>query len=355
MVETVFLSPPPKRYTLNSVQVLRAFAALSVMAGHLFVELRQSSGAELDVIGFPWPSGVDIFFVISGFVMIYTNHEAFGEKGAPWAFIRKRLVRIVPLYYLFTTLMILLVVLMPQVFDTARYDVGQFVSSYLFWPYERYDGAVRPILSLGWTLNYEMFFYALFACALLFPLRLGLAGLVVLMTGLVAARPLFGIDGQPFSFWFSPIILEFCFGLLIGIAFVKYGKIDLGGWRNALPFLLAPAAFFLFGSADADPWLPNFIAWGVPAAALVFACVMFLPWEREVAVPRFAVALGDSSYALYLAHPFIYNGVLLVLYKSVPSVQAWPWVVFFVCLGATVAGAHLVHLLIEKPMLNLLR
>src|SRR5690606_35064881 len=106
---------------------------------------------------FPGDFGVDLFFVISGFIMVHVSRNQFARPGAPLDFVRRRLVRIVPLYWTMTTLMVAVVLLLPQSVDTATADPRQWIASYLFIPFERAsDGMMRPVLGLGWSLNYEM-------------------------------------------------------------------------------------------------------------------------------------------------------------------------------------------------------
>jgi exopolysaccharide production protein ExoZ len=127
---------------LKSIQILRAAAALGVLLDH--------AGRWLDVapivdIG---AAGVDLFFVISGFIMVYTSERLFGQTGAPQRFLARRIIRIVPLYWTLTAFAALVL------FGFGPNTLG----SYLFIPTHR-----GPILTVGWTLNYEMMFYSLFA------------------------------------------------------------------------------------------------------------------------------------------------------------------------------------------------
>ncbi|MDO8288435.1 MAG: acyltransferase [Parvibaculum sp.] len=344
-----------RKKTLNSVQALRAFAAVSVMVGHLLGEIRQSEGVQLDIVGYPWGSGVDVFFVISGFIMMYTNYNEFGVKGAPLRFLVRRIIRVVPLYYIFTSMLIGVIIFMPHILDTARFDIWQFLSSYLFWPYERYDGEIRPILSLGWTLNFEMFFYALFAIALNVRRWVGVSALLLTMISLVILKLSLNIDLLPFRFWFSSIILEFCFGLVIGYGFYRIGKITLGKWIRFIPYLLPIAAFAVFDAPNPNSGYPRFICWGIPAALLVATFVFFLSWEREEKLSRLLLALGDSSFALYLSHPFSYNIIVLIWALFLPVRGAWAFGLFAVSLVFCLVVAHLVCVLVEKPTLKYLQ
>ena len=120
---------------------------------------------------FPWLAGVDIFFVISGFIMVYASSRWFGSARAPRVFLAHRIARIVPLYW--ATMMVYLAVLLltPWLLNSEYLAPHFVIASFLFIPAARPDGLVQPLYSLGWTLNYEMFFYALFAIAIAFPRR----------------------------------------------------------------------------------------------------------------------------------------------------------------------------------------
>ena len=180
---------------IQSIQTLRAIAALSVVAVHIPPDIRARGYGE--VFDFPQGAfGVDLFFVISGFVMAYSSRHLFAREHAPCEFILRRCARIVPTYWLVTTFVLYLSI-------KARTDLSwqHTAASYLFIPYPRpSDGAMLPLLLLGWTLNYEIFFYGVFAVGL--RLRRGaaiaaIAVLFVLMTIAGLAYPL----PEPLRFW----------------------------------------------------------------------------------------------------------------------------------------------------------
>jgi exopolysaccharide production protein ExoZ len=140
---------------LGGLQFLRAFAAIMVLIGHAIAEAEHYFAISLHLDFIPWTRGVDIFFVISGFIITLS---ATRYKGRPFAFLQRRVMRVVPLYYVFTTLMVFTVFFFPNGPKDTVFDLSQILSSYGFFPYARLDGRIAPILSLGWTLNYEIFF-----------------------------------------------------------------------------------------------------------------------------------------------------------------------------------------------------
>jgi peptidoglycan/LPS O-acetylase OafA/YrhL len=162
----VFGESAPGKRKLNSIQYLRAIAAVSVVAGHLFEMVAQLSGSlhyNFANPELPTGAGVDLFFVISGFIMVFASRKLFGTAGGARLFVTRRLIWIAPLYWAISTIMVVLAILGSR---TQLITAPSVIASYLFFPYDTIgggDGYAYPILDLGWTLNYEMMFYALFA------------------------------------------------------------------------------------------------------------------------------------------------------------------------------------------------
>ena len=206
---------------LLNIQILRSFAAGIVVMGHAGQEMTAIAARTGQIampmggINFGW--GVDIFFVISGFIMIHTSADHFGKPGAAREFLVRRLIRIVPLYWLVTTALIVGAIFMPRLLNVPIGDWPHILSSYFFIPDARANGEIRPVVALGWTLNYEMFFYVFFALAMMLPLRRGIAAIFALF-GLFMAIGAFGPSGHvALDFWTSSLLAEFLFGVVIGI------------------------------------------------------------------------------------------------------------------------------------------
>jgi exopolysaccharide production protein ExoZ len=154
---------------LSSIQVLRGVAAVMVVLFH--------------VLGFQIGSaGVDIFFVISGFIMFHTNREVFGHAGAAILFLKRRILRVAPLYWLCTAF-----ALWPKT------ELKTLAASVLFVPVRSGDGSIHTVLAPGWTLNFEMFFYIVFAAGLVLPRKYGLPAIVATLSGLI----LLGLATKP--------------------------------------------------------------------------------------------------------------------------------------------------------------
>ena len=325
-----------------NVQILRFIAAFAVLASH---------AADLTLArdslfwSFPWTAGVDIFFVISGMIMTIVSDGHFGRPGAARHFLLRRIIRIVPIYWLMTALMIATLVFLPSQVRNTSADPASVFTSLLFIPWPRADGQIVPILAQGWTLNYEAFFYLAFAFAMLH--RRGLALLVAGFAMLAFCNIAIPEHLVALRFWSDPIILEFVAG--IGLAKLWLSGIRL---RAAAVAVLAVIALALF-AATAPLGLTQydrFIANGVPAA-LLCAAVLFAPDRRAPGlIHRALVANGDASYALYLSHTFTINAVILLLSGQVPG-----WAAMGTAAALSIITALVIHRLIERPMVRALR
>jgi len=172
-----------------AIQALRAVAALLVVLLHAF----ETWGERVDPAapGVSWENGaagVDIFFIISGFVMVISSRRLVDQAGAWLIFLRHRVVRIVPLYWLLTTLKVLAVVALGGVVLRTGLDFNFVAGSYLFLPVTDSARHFRPVLPVGLTLTYEFLFYLLFAAAL--AMRVDVFRVVIPGLGMVAVAAL---------------------------------------------------------------------------------------------------------------------------------------------------------------------
>ena len=133
---------------LPNIQILRAVAALAVVFYHAGIEtttICKAVGKTCSYDFWVGAFGVPLFFIISGFIMVTTSWNSFGVKGAPLDFMRRRITRIVPLYWLVTTVAVVGIILSPSMLNVPVLDPLYIAASYLFWPIERVNGLVRPI------------------------------------------------------------------------------------------------------------------------------------------------------------------------------------------------------------------
>jgi exopolysaccharide production protein ExoZ len=340
------------------LQLLRALAALSVAmlhAQHDAAALAERTGrAFAPLTAFPWEAGVDVFFVISGFIMVHASARLFGTAEGRRVFLARRIARIVPIYWAVTTLYLAIALAAPALLNVEFIGWERVLASYLFIPLARPDGVVQPLYGLGWTLNYEMFFYALFALAIVRPRWRAVLGLAAALIVLVIVGRLFYQLPQPLGFWTDPIILEFVYGM--GLALLHAQGARLGGSARAL---LAAGAVIVLTLALALPLSPQEILayrsllFGVPAAMLVAAVAFGGERAEEGRLARMGAAIGDASYALYLIHPFVIRAGRELALRS--GLAIGPWLFIALALAAAIAASLLVYRLFERPLTTRLR
>ncbi len=269
--------------SVANIQALRAVAATLVIFQHIHIVTLGSFG-------------VDIFFVISGFVIAYVS-----VSERPETFVLKRIFRVVPLYWLGTLAVFAMAGLAPSLVNSTTTDAVGLVKSLFFIPYVKGNGLTHPVLFLGWTLNYEVLFYAIFAFALTFGSRAAPAIATIIISSLVLIGLMFSISTEPFRFWTQPITLEFLLGVWIFV-----------GWHNGMRLPVRPGFGIALGASllalmgweqtkGSFDWIEP-ISFGIPAATIV---VLALSCEGEIKIPAIVLAIGDASYSLYLFHPYL--------------------------------------------------
>ena len=310
-----------RNHTLLSLQYLRGLAAIAVVAMHTGWT-RTSLGA----------AGVDVFFVISGFVMVMAG----GRGQTPWAFLRARALRIVPLYWVVTLATILV---------TGLDDVPRILTSFAFWPHLGFDGGDYPVVIQGWTLNYEAFFYVAFGASLFLAERRRLVALTAALLALVALGRCLPPLGIAVTTYTGPLLVEFLAGAWVCRAW-QGGKLPSG--RGAVALLATGIVMFAaqFSIGPSGDW--RCLTWGIPALLVVAGTVGLEGGGRVPLLPGLR-ALGDASYALYLTHLLVQHQLVAVL-SPLPLALALP-----LMLAASVAVALVVHYGIEAPLGTLLR
>jgi exopolysaccharide production protein ExoZ len=281
---------------LLSIQYLRAIAALMIVVFHT---IHNNSLFENEWIvrnsGF-LPAGVDIFFVISGFVMWYTTRSA---GSTPKKFIVSRLIRIAPIYWIVTLATCLIAFLRPDWMRSTVFNVEHTIASLLFvpWPKPKFPDQIFPVIGVGWTLNYEMFFYFMFATGLFIRSKYAVIYYALLFAGVV-----FGARLVPNSvvrdFYGDTIMFEFALGILLGALVTSGVRLSRGA---SVALLFFGLVLFPFSEEFGD-W--RFLLWGIPAFAVVGGAV-FYELASFVPVCGALKHLGDASYSIYLIHSIV--------------------------------------------------
>ncbi len=335
--------------TIASVQVLRAIAALGVVATHYGLFVSQSLGNPLAITTLAFgEAGVDLFFVISGFIMVYASQPLYGRADAPMTFFARRVIRIVPLYWLVTTTYLAAALLFPG--SPKDLPLDYVASSYAFIPYPAPDGStLQPLVGQGWSLNYEMPFYAIFALTLFAPARVAILGASGLLAGVVALGQVFDPANPALRFWTDPIILEFVFGMLIGLLYREGLRLPRAlGWA-----LFAGGIALFLASAQTHALLGGrLIPWGIPAIAAVAGATLGAV-AASGAIWRGLVLVGEASYALYLTHAVVVRGLVSLFHRAEINLPFWPGLALALLLSVALAIG--VYYAFERPVTRALR
>ena len=288
-----------KRVEIVSIQYLRGIAALGVVLAHASISLLDPRALIPLGIG---KAGVDIFFVISGFIMYFTTVNRNTKISH---FYLRRFVRIFPLYFAVSTLAFLIARFAPQLTHTFSPYLLDYLRSICFIPYYHVLGSLKPLIrpevGQGWTLNYEVFFYILFGLCLSLPQRFRLGCLIAAGITLSLAGLLLRPTGAVLQTYTDSLILEFVLGVILGYLFVS------GPAKSVLmtgAILLAGACFGSVTCQILSIPLPRVLSFGLPAATLVGG-LLWLERAGHLRPNRTLLLLGDASYSLYLTHGFV--------------------------------------------------
>lgn len=339
---------------IQSIQALRGIAALLVAGYHFRNDLNVGPIAHLgDMLFGNGPIGVDLFFVISGFIMVFITERHVDEGRPARDFILRRVARVVPAYWI-TSLIYGFLVGNP-------FDVPRFVKSALFLPLTSDGGPFFgfAFLFVGWTLNYEMYFYAVIAAGVLLPLAIryyALAGWFALT--LVAIPMLFGsatlsafnspVDGIYYlSLITNPLVLDFVAGMVIGVIYLRAPTID---HRATAAFVWFAIAYFCWSYFATYRATYGVTMWGIAASLLVLGLVLD-ERARPMRIPPFLLYLGDISYAIYLTHFVVKAIVDIYAHRVVDGQYLSGPPAFILKVLLTLGFAHLSTFFMEKPLL----
>lgn len=354
---------------LQSIQFLRAVAAVLVVYMHS-IALQADYGAS-------WQQnflylknfggiGVDLFFVISGFIISYVASKYMGfDEG--FHFLKKRFTRINPIYYLATLLYLSVRILSWYVTNEwTRSNTGHtirgLIDTLLIFPFSSDVNSFSPFLVVGWTLSFEWLFYFLFFFLILFKIRNKLLWLTIVIIIMVSAGSILKTSDLRVLFLTNPLILEFLLGALIYRLYNKRKSIPL--YISTLLILSGVACYilliiygygFIWGSKVfylADLGIKRFILWGLPSSLIVAGCIFLEAngkhtylWSR-----RWIQLIGDASYSIYLTHMSVFV-LIELLYKKTGTLLPADLSIFIQAGLAVLFGIGF-YLNIEKPLLR---
>jgi exopolysaccharide production protein ExoZ len=344
----------PKTTNWNiGIQILRGIAATLVVLHH---SLEESLAVSPHIVP-NWlitfgASGVDIFFVISGFIIYSVTYGRELQSREPaTVFLLKRFIRIFPLYWvcLFATLALWR---SGFFYRNLHVDANILTSSLFLLPSD------KLIINVSWTLVFELYFYYLFTITLYFrQARISVvATTVFICMGILGGQ--FLPQGAVKHFLTNPIALEFCFGLIL--AYFIHSPMFRGAWLRYLwlpGFVLMAGVAILIGNKDNNTAglavNIRFLAWGLPA---VLVTISFIKTRFEGSVlNRILVPAGDASYSIYLTHAMMMILFAFLMKHQVLRATSFPIILPLVMVAISVAFGLLVHYSVERPILRWLR
>ena len=338
---------------LNLLQVYRGIAAILVVLFHLnemsIKRLEQVTFFNLFQAG--W-SGVDYFFVLSGFIMVYVHRSAIGKPDQLKSFLVKRTVRIYPIYWIITLIVLAFFLVVPGFANNKDLSIQHILVSLLLLPQND-----KPILDVGWTLIYELFFYALFSIAIWFKPKYSVPILSSwLFVTMLHYLKVVNFGGEAFllNVVFGNMNLEFVLGCLAGYVVIKFGPtISKNRWILFGAANLGYVALLIMTAANKLE-IDRISTFGVLAALLIIGSAL-IDLNDSPKVPKILTYLGDASYSIFLIHSPIVSAITKLLQKAnLGKYYDGFFAPSLVALIAVVAGC-LFYSLIEKPLTVYLR
>jgi len=325
---------------VESIQAGRGIAALLVVVHHIAQKSHALSGGAIPLFDFGIV-GVDIFFMISGFIIYFVTAN---KTMTHVEFMEKRIVRVFPLYWGLSLLALLVLIFKPNLINSNAQQATDIAASFFLWP------TTAPYLvNNGWTLTYEIIFYALWALVALPTANRKTATIACLVLAAGSFMGLlFNVDPKVINF---SLFVEFAFGVAVGVAFKK------GVFRQHIPAAigLTVAGAFLAHLAISQGLgsgqLRGF-ALAIPSAMMFIGIILLGSfWKRM----RTVLAIGDSSYSLYLFHPFILVGIPITV-KLLGISSPVQILAISAAVGvAAIAASHMVYKLVEFPLTQMMR
>lgn len=330
---------------LNNIQVLRAFAAMAVVVFHtgfVFPFLR------------PFGSfGVDVFFVISGYIMARILDP--DSRSSSDFFFRRRILRIVPPYWFFTFLLFFIAWVAPRFLQATRANGVELLKSLFFIPYAKGNGLLEPLLFVGWSLNYEMLFYLALAIGLLISKkRAAWIGSVLVLAAMLGCAP-FADNSAVTRFYSRDIMIEFVLGVVSYYFCRAVSSQTAQRFRVPALVVCLASGLMLIAVQAVLPALhvSRVFTLGIPALLIVSSASLLSQgdWDTKLS---WLVLLGDASYILYLIHPYCEYSIDRIAGRRIHWLANNTAIGAAVAVGFSVLISVMVHLYAERPVVRVL-
>jgi exopolysaccharide production protein ExoZ len=325
---------------LENIQGLRFIAAGLVLFTHItfYVNTRFDS---LFPVWEPGAAGVSLFFVISGFVICLSTKRIDFNMETAANFMRQRLFRIFPMYWLITTIKLFLIFTLPVTLIKNQGDIGYIIQSYFLFPVLNSQGKMEPLHGVGWSLIHEMYFYYVFAIGMLLRLSPVVFSSAVII-GLCLIGKLIDADGALLVVISSEKNLLFVVGMWIALYYSK--GVRLNNLKSICIFLAG--MIVMLCEPIRNFWFQLFRHFDI-GAVLVVIGAMSLKLKFNEIIKRKLVSVGDSSYSVYLIHPIIAPAIVMILFEF--KIFPIEMIIFATWMSCIIMG-ELVFLYIENPI-----
>jgi exopolysaccharide production protein ExoZ len=326
---------------INILQALRTYAALPVVlfhTGYVVTGIHQ--------IGI---FGVHMFFLLSGYIMASIC------AADTHAFLRRRVIRIVPSYWLMTILLYFFAARFPSLMNATRAVPIELIKSLFFVPFMKSNGLFQPILFVGWTVNYETYFYVVLALSLFISKRWPLLTASALIMTVTAVSSIFASKSAIAAFYSNPVVFEFIFGLVAYYCVNAVTATTVARFRYlwltiVIVSLVALPAIEAFGIF---PHVSTVIQFGPLSFLLIWSSCLLAMSGHDIR-PGLIVLIGDASYTLYLTHPYIELLLDRIVAKHLPAFHITTTFGCLFSVAVAVAIAIPLYLRVEKPVLSYL-
>ncbi len=326
---------------LKTLQILRAIAATSVVYFHTHTNFRSTFGT----------FGVDIFFVISGFVMAMVVTTGV----TPLKFAYSRLSRIIPLYWIFTSMLLVLASIKPELLNSTTANFSNYLKSIFFIPYFKENGELYPMLSVGWTLNYEIFFYACIWLSIVISRKMYVWITCVLMGSAYLILGKYLENQVTNAFFGNEVLFEFLFGIFT-YKIYKYQPV-----KSSFKFsLMAVGLLSYCFMAIAEVYgfdVSRTIIYGIPSVLVVYSIVQLEQTIIKLPKPMIQtfVMIGNASYATYLSHFYVVDGCKKILSAKYNIIDSDSLTGAFIMMSIALLFGQMIYMLIDKPLTRFLK
>lgn len=337
---------------INSIQILRGVAALLVVLYHILMTEDKFSGSNKLLPDFfeIGKTGVDLFFVISGFILSVITYDTWGE-GNSLKFILKRFSRIYPTYWFYLLIALSVYFVQPGLVYSSQHTEFNFLTSLFLIPNRK-----PPLILAAWTLVYEVYFYVLFSLVISFTKKYVLTMFSIWLFLLIGINLFVTVDKNDYLLYFiaHPFQIEFILGVFCAVLY-KSDKIRIPNILYGMLCLISLSLIPFFYYTVYKQILFQSIIFGLLYSTIVFTLVSIERTSKRN-YPKVLITIGDSSYSMYLSNMMILNalGRIWNITLNQSSTLLDNWVFLFISLGVIIIWSYLSARYLERPSYNYL-